>query len=71
MPDGSPKYLIAARLKYCKFLDGMRSIEQLEWLTQRRDSDRILPTLLAIRNSDTFMDEIAHRIDTMTEVQIT
>lgn len=71
VPDGSPKYLIAARLKYCKFLDGMRSIEQLEWLTQRRDSDRILPTLLAIRNSDTFMDEIAHRIDTMNEVQIT
>ena len=30
VPDGSPKYLIAARLKYCKFSDGMRSIEQLE-----------------------------------------
>jgi len=67
----SPRYLIAARFRFCKFLDGMRSIEQLEWLTQRRDSDRILPTLLAIRNSDIFMEEIASRVDDMTEAEIT
>jgi hypothetical protein len=70
IPDGSPRYLIAARLRFCKFMDGMRSIEQLEWLTQRRDSDRILPTLLAIRNSDTFMEEIASRIDDMTDEEV-
>ncbi|MCB4380132.1 hypothetical protein [uncultured Tateyamaria sp.] len=70
VPDGSPRYLIAARLRFCKFMDGMRSIEQLEWLTQRRDSDRILPTLLAIRNSDTFMEEIARRIDSMTDDEV-
>ena len=62
VPDGSPNYLIAARLRFCQFMDGMRSIEQLEWLTQRRDSARILPTLLAIRNSDSFLEEIANRI---------
>ena len=70
VPDGSPNYLIAARLRFCQFMEGMRSIELLEWLTQRRDSDRILPTLLAIRNSDTFLEEIANRIDDMTEEEI-
>ena len=71
IPADSPRYLLAARLRFCKFMDGMRSIEQLEWLTQRRDSDRILPTLLAIRNSDTFMEEIASRVDAMTREEVT
>ncbi|MEM9970651.1 MAG: hypothetical protein AAF762_06085 [Pseudomonadota bacterium] len=66
----APRYLIAARLRFCKFMDGMRSIDQLEWLTQRKDSDRSLPTLLAIRNSDTFLEEIAKRIDAMSEPEL-
>lgn len=68
--ESSPRYLIAARMRFCKFMDGMRSIDQLEWLTQRRDSDKILPTLLAIRNSDTFMEELATRVDDMSEAQL-
>ncbi|MEO1538055.1 MAG: hypothetical protein AAFR73_10015 [Pseudomonadota bacterium] len=67
---GAPRYLVAARLRFCKFMDGMRSIEQLEWLTQRKDSDRILPTLLAIRNSDTFMEEVACRVDGMSQEEL-
>lgn len=65
-----PKYLLAARVRFCKFLDGVSSLDDLEWLTRRRDSNRILPTLLAIRNSDTFLEEIALRIEDMNENEL-
>ena len=67
-PD-EPKYFLAARLRFCKFLDGVSSITDLEWLTKRRDSTRIIPTILAIRNSDIFLEEIALRIEHMNVEQ--
>ena len=65
-----PRYFISARIRFCKFLDGVSSLDDLEWLTRRKDSDRILPTLLAIRNSDTFLEEIASRIEKMSSDEI-
>lgn len=65
-----PKYLLAARIRFCKFLDGVSSLDDLDWLTRRRDSNRILPTLLAIRNSDIFLEEVALRIEDMNDEEL-
>lgn len=65
-----PRYFIAARLRFCSFLDGMASMQDLDWLTRSHASRRILPTLFAIRNSDIFVGEIAARVDAMSEVEL-
>lgn len=68
--DMQPRYFVAARLRFCTFLDGMAAMRDLEWLTRSHASRRILPTLYAIRNSDIFLSEIADRVDGMTAAEV-
>jgi hypothetical protein len=60
-----PVYFFAARLRYCKFGEGNSAFGDLEWLIRRRDAARILPRLIALRNYNIFMEEIAARADTL------
>lgn len=60
------RYFIAARLRYCKYIEGMEVIRSFGWPVDVRGAERILPLLNAIRNSDTFLEEVASRVDGMT-----
>ena len=68
--ESQPRYFVAARLRFCTFLDGMAAMRDLEWLTRTHASRRILPTLYAIRNSDIFLSEIADRVDGMSDAHL-
>jgi hypothetical protein len=65
LPPDSPRYLIAARLRYAMFERSPLSPSQLEFITMtgQRDKAKIILTLL--RNADIFMEEVAARADAM------
>lgn len=67
-PD-QPKYFIAARVRYCRFLEDVQDIRSGWWVRGGlRRSHRKL--LLAIRNSDIFIEEAASRLDGMNDEEI-
>lgn len=56
----SPRYVVAARIRFCKFLDiGFSDIQKMDWLT---DDEKIMQLKIVIRNSDILMDEISEHI---------
>ena len=64
-----PKYFLVARIRYCRFLEDVKDLQEGWWIRRsaRRSHRKFL---LAVRNSDIFVDEAASRIDNMNEVEI-
>lgn len=64
-----PKYFIAARIRYCAFLDDVEEIK-LGWFNSKKIRRMHKSLILAIRNSDIFVEEAACRVDQMNEDEL-
>lgn len=65
----SPGYILAARLRYARIEELLLTTDRLEMIEALKEHERARLLIVAVRNSDILLDEIAGRIADLPEAE--